>query len=62
MAQAASITTAIRQLMSRVRLPKSTSPVRLAHNEFIAALAANVLWMASPRRLRPVSCKRQLQR
>src|SRR5215471_11399046 len=42
MAQAAGITTAIRQLMSRGRPPKSTSPVRLAHTEFIAALAGTV--------------------
>jgi hypothetical protein len=42
MAQAVGITTAIRQLMSRGRPPKSTSPVRLAHTEFIAALAGNV--------------------
>jgi hypothetical protein len=42
MAQAAGITTAIRQLMSRGRPPKSTSPVRLAHAEFAAALAGNV--------------------
>jgi|SRR4051794_40829985 hypothetical protein len=42
MAQAASITTAIRQLMSRGRPPKSTSPVRLAHTEFVAALAGNI--------------------
>ena len=42
MAQAASITTAIRQLMSRERPPKSTSPVRAAHTEFIAALAGNI--------------------
>jgi hypothetical protein len=42
MAQAAGITTAIRQLMSRGRLLKSTSPVRLAHTEFVAALAGNV--------------------
>ena len=42
MAQAASITTAIRQLMSRGRPPKSTSPVRQAHTELIAALAGNV--------------------
>src|SRR5262245_32753463 len=42
MAQAESINTAIRQLMSRGRAPKSTSPVRLAHTEFIAALAGNV--------------------
>src|SRR5262245_54514718 len=42
MDQAAGITTAIRQLMSRGRAPKSTSAVRLAHTEFIAALAGNV--------------------
>jgi hypothetical protein len=42
MAQAESITTAIRELMSRGRPPKSTSPVRLAHIEFVAALAGNV--------------------
>jgi hypothetical protein len=42
MAQAPGITTAIRQLMSRGRPPKSTSPVRQAHTEFIAALAGNV--------------------
>jgi len=42
MAQAESITTAIRQLMSRGRPTKSTSPVRQAHTEFIAALAGNV--------------------
>ena len=42
MAQAESITTAIRQLMSRGRPPKSTNPVRLAHTELIAALAGNV--------------------
>ena len=42
MAQAESITTAIRQLMSRGRPPKSTSPVRQAHTEFVAALAGNV--------------------
>jgi hypothetical protein len=41
MTQAAAITTAIRQLMSRGRAPKSTSPVRLAHTEFVAALAGN---------------------
>src|SRR6516225_8858688 len=41
MAQAESITTAIRELMSRGRPPKSTSPVRLAHTEFVAALAGN---------------------
>jgi hypothetical protein len=42
MAQAAGITTAIRQLMSRERPPKSTSPVRLAHTEFVTALAGNI--------------------
>jgi hypothetical protein len=42
MAQAECITTAIRELMSRGRPPKSKSPVRLAHTEFIAALAGNV--------------------
>jgi hypothetical protein len=42
MAQAECITTAIRQLMSRGRPPKSTSPVRAAHIEFVAALAGNV--------------------
>jgi hypothetical protein len=41
MAQAESITTAIRELMSRGRPPKSTSPVRVAHSEFVAALAGN---------------------
>ena len=42
MAQADCISTAIRELMSRGRPPKSTSPVRLAHIEFVAALADNV--------------------
>ena len=41
MAQAVCITTAIRELMSRGRPPKSTSPVRLAHTELVAALAGN---------------------
>src|SRR6266446_2027342 len=41
MAQAECITTAIRELMSRGRPPKSTSLVRLAHTEFVAALAGN---------------------
>ena len=41
MAQAERITTAIRELMSRARPPKSTSPVRRAHTEFVAALAGN---------------------
>jgi hypothetical protein len=42
MARAECITTAIRELMSRGRPPKSTSPVRLAHIEFVAVLAGNV--------------------
>ena len=42
MAQAKCITTAIRELMSRGRPPKSTNPVRLAHIELVAALAENV--------------------
>src|SRR2546429_5530266 len=42
MAQAECITTAIRELMSRGRPPKSTSRVRLAHIEFVAAFAGNV--------------------
>ena len=42
MAQAKRITTAIRELMSRGRPPKSTNPVRAAHTEFVAALAGNV--------------------
>jgi hypothetical protein len=42
MAKAECITTAIGELMSRGRPPKSTSPVRLAHTEFVAALAGNV--------------------
>jgi hypothetical protein len=41
MAQAECITTAIRELLSRGRPPKSTNPVRLAHIEFVAALAGN---------------------
>ena len=41
MAQAECITTAIRELMSRGRPPKSTNPVRLAHTEFVATLAGN---------------------
>ena len=41
MAQAECITTAIRELMSRGRPPKSTSPVRAAHTELVAALAGN---------------------
>ena len=42
MAQAECITTAIRELMSRGRPPKSTNPVQLAHIELVAALAENV--------------------
>src|SRR4051794_33673489 len=41
MADPESITTAIRQLISRGRPPKSTSPARQAHTELIAALAGN---------------------
>ena len=41
MAQAERITTAIRELMSRGRPSKSTSSVRAAHTEFVAALAGN---------------------
>ena len=41
MAQAECITTAIRELMSRGRPPKSTNPVQLAHIELVAALAGN---------------------
>jgi hypothetical protein len=41
MAQAAGISTAVRQAVSRGRLPKPTSTVRLAHTELIAALAGN---------------------
>jgi hypothetical protein len=41
MAQAECIITAIRELMSRGRPPKSTSPVRAAHTELVAALAGN---------------------
>jgi hypothetical protein len=42
MAQAECITTAMRELMSRARPPKSATPVRLAHMELVAALAGNV--------------------
>jgi hypothetical protein len=35
------IITAIRELMSRGRPPKSTSPVRAAHTELVVALAGN---------------------
>ena len=41
MAQAECITTAIRELMSRGRPAQSTSSMRLAHTEFVAALAGN---------------------
>jgi hypothetical protein len=41
MAEADCITTVIRPLMSRGRSPKSTSPARAAHTEFVAALATN---------------------
>jgi hypothetical protein len=39
MAQAKSISTTLRQLMSRGRPRKSTSPLRAAHTEFVAAIA-----------------------
>jgi hypothetical protein len=42
MARAERITTAIRELMSRGRPGQSTSPVRLAHIDFVATLAVNV--------------------
>src|SRR5262249_24433907 len=42
MAQAECITTAIRERMSCGRPPKSTSAVRLAHIELVAALAGNI--------------------
>jgi hypothetical protein len=42
MAQAECITTAIRELMSRGGPPKSTSPARAAHAEFIVPLAGNM--------------------
>jgi hypothetical protein len=42
MAQAEHISMAIRDLMSRGRPSKSTSPVRAAHTEFVAALAGNL--------------------
>jgi hypothetical protein len=41
MAQAESITTAIRELMSRGQAPKSTNLVRAAHTDFVATLAGN---------------------
>jgi hypothetical protein len=42
MAQAKGISTTIRELMSHGEPPKSTSPVRRAHTELVAALAGNV--------------------
>jgi hypothetical protein len=42
MAQAESITTAVRELMSRGHAPHSTNPVQASHIEFVATLAANV--------------------
>jgi hypothetical protein len=42
LAQAECIITAVRQLMSRGQPPKFTSPVLLAHTEFVVALAGNV--------------------
>ena|SRR5436189_4404724 len=41
MAQAECISTVIRELMSRGGLTKSTSPVRTAYRELVAALASN---------------------
>ena len=41
MAQAERITTAIRELMSRGRPPKSPSSVHAAHTELVATLAGN---------------------
>ena len=42
MAQAKVVSTTIHELMSRGQPPKSTSPVRRAHTELVAALAGNV--------------------
>ena len=42
MAQAKVVSTTIRELMSRGQPPTSTSPVRRAHTELVAALAGNV--------------------
>jgi hypothetical protein len=42
MAKAKRISTAVRELMSRGRQPKSTSPVRSVHTELVAALAGNL--------------------
>jgi|ERR1700730_1955110 hypothetical protein len=56
MAQADSITTAIRQLMSRGRPPKSTNPERAAHIQFVSALAEN-----APRPLHPETNSEDLE-
>ena len=56
MAQAECITTVIRRLMSRGRPLKSTSAVRAAHTEFVAALAAN-----TPRPLRSEAKSKDLE-
>jgi hypothetical protein len=56
MAQAESLTTAIRELMSRDQPPKSTSSVRAAHAEFVAALAGNF-----PRSIYPEANSRDLE-
>jgi hypothetical protein len=56
MAQAESLTTAIRELMSRGQPPKSTSSVRAAHAEFVAALAGNF-----PRSIYPEANSRDLE-
>jgi hypothetical protein len=56
MAQAESVTTAIRELMSRGEPPKSTSPARAAHAEFVAGLAGNV-----PRRIHPEANSKDLE-
>jgi len=42
MAQAKCVTSAICELLSRGRPPRSTNPVQLAHIELVAALAGNV--------------------
>ena len=42
MAQAKVVSTTIHEVMSRGQPPKSTSPVRRAHTELVAALAGNV--------------------
>ena len=41
MAQAGTVINAIRALMARANAPRSPSPVRSAHIEFVAALAGN---------------------